>query len=122
MFEKCRPRCLPFFTTIGESAAIRFRRLFALLKTFPWLRQKRNGVPLLRSVFRSGAEADAPDGGDELIVVDLGEEQGGLQVLAGSGCFVGCMLPYRLLLVRLCCFVNIRAAMRVHPVLSEEGG
>lgn len=118
MFEKCRPRCPPFFTTIGESAIIHFRRLFALLKTFPWLRQKRNGVPLLRSVFRNSAEADAPDGGDGFLVVDLGEDQGGLRVLAGRGCFVGCMLSYRLLLVGLCCCVNIRAAMSVHPVLG----
>ena len=59
---------------------IHFLPLFALLKTFPWLRQKRNGVPLLRSVFRNGAEAYAPDGGDGLSVVDLGQEQGCLRV------------------------------------------
>ena len=89
MFEKCMPRPSLYYATVGESAAIHFLPLFALLMTFPWLRQKRNGVPLLRSVFRSGAEADAPDGGDDLLVVDLGEERGGLRVLAGRGCFVG---------------------------------
>ena len=50
---------------------------------------KAKRAPFLRSVFRNGAEADAPDGGDELLVVDLGEDQGGLRVLAGRGCFVG---------------------------------